>query len=457
MKYNLIPLLAALILITSLFSCNAPTSIGADLVEEDEFLNSEIIDTLSLEVNLIYSDSVKTTPLYDASNNTARPYLVGTLNDEIFGRSKANLYTQVRLPSNDVDLGSNLVLDSVVLTLKYLSPPLYGDSLSTTSLSIYEVTETMVTEVMVTETTTAEQDYYSNQTFSYDPEPLGELNDFVHTPSDSVTINRLFVDSEGQDSLGTTKIEPHLRIKLNNNLGNRFLTQSGTSTFADKDAFLLYFKGLYITADDNSNVMAYFDLLSSRSRLVLYYSSNDGDGLSFSFPINSLSATANHYEHYYDNTDLPNIISQPSPNSQDVIYLQSMAGTGLEFEIPHLQSIPSIVVNKAQLELYSLPNTSNTYSAPGALFFTSKDDTTEETFGVNGSEREVITTDAGEEIYKYTLTFNFYSQQKYDGEFTNRLEQIFINRQSTIADRVIIGGPEHPEYPMKFKLIYTEL
>ena len=426
-------------------ACNESTDIGSNLISSNDLNNVLQTDTFSLQLSTIESDTIRTAPMIDFENNLARYYAVGSLNDDVFGQTTANAYLQLRLAGSDINFGAGATLDSIVLALKYESNPLYGDTTATTSFYVYEITEDFV----------ADSVYYSDQTFAYSETLLGQKNNFIHKPNDSLTVNYIFLDQNNEDSLATRRVEPHFRMRLSDDLGQRLLAQSGGDNFANDEAFIDYFKGIYITADPNSNVMAHFNVLASLSSLVLYYSTDSLQGQAFAFRINSESAAVNHYTHDYSNTNIPNILATEQPNSQELGYLQGMGGLGLKLEMPHANVLQNAAINKAELVFYVLQNSTDTYAAPNEIVMigenaeTGEELSIQKAFSVSPEDNETLA------VYEYRLLINFYMQDKISGASTFDFEKIFVEPQSLRGSRAIICGPEHPDYPMKLNLIYT--
>jgi len=92
-------------------SCNTPGSIGSEILPaQDQFFVS-YSDTHVFEASLELDDSLVT--------SWQTNYLLGTLNDPIFGKSYAGIYTQLQIPLLNTDFGSGRQLDSVLLVLNY--------------------------------------------------------------------------------------------------------------------------------------------------------------------------------------------------------------------------------------------------------------------------------------------------------------------------------------------------
>jgi len=122
-----IPILFALI---SLFACQKdPSDIGLSLQNENEIINGNIIDTVSLKAFTIKEDSL---------SSDERTYsLLGSFLDPIFGYSEASFITQMRLPSSNASFGTNPVADSMVIYLDYRS--YYGDTTISQTFDVYEI------------------------------------------------------------------------------------------------------------------------------------------------------------------------------------------------------------------------------------------------------------------------------------------------------------------------------
>ena len=70
---------------------------------------------------------------------------IGAINDSYFGRTKASLYTEFRMPSSDVVFGELAVADSLVLSLDI--EDYYGDTLSQLHFRVMEMLEQIETTV----------------------------------------------------------------------------------------------------------------------------------------------------------------------------------------------------------------------------------------------------------------------------------------------------------------------
>ncbi|MBL4655505.1 MAG: DUF4270 family protein, partial [Bacteroidia bacterium] len=199
-------------LIVFLSSCDKEDIVGSEVHPSSVNLDLKIDTTIRVDAFTIREDSLRTDEL---SRN-----LIGSYNDPVFGQSVASIYTQFRLTSSNLTFGDNPTLDSIVLVLDYSG--FYGDASAAMNIEVYEVTEDFYKD----------STYYSNKKLSYDVTEDGKKT-FIP--------NQL--DEEKVDGNNTEK---HLRIRLNNSLGQKLLDELGSNNLADNEAFSEFFKGLHI-------------------------------------------------------------------------------------------------------------------------------------------------------------------------------------------------------------------
>ncbi|OWY21259.1 DUF4270 domain-containing protein [Sphingobacteriales bacterium UPWRP_1] len=440
---KLLPVLAAWA-VFGFQACTESTSIGADLIDDGAFPDSFVIDTVQMKVNTFTADSIQTAPPLSGI-----PYLLGAVNDEACGAAAMHIFTQIVPQTNNISLGDSLQLDSVVLQLDYAGTTLYGQAGAPASITVYELTETITPGIV----------YYSNKKFAFNQVPLGYLANALFTPADSITLfNKIETDQNGTDSLTYFKAPPHLRIKLSQEFGNRLLAQSGTINMADKNSFQQFFKGFYIAAASNGNTVAYIDMFGTYSRLTLYYRQGSNKNRILNFPIGSLSAMTNYFTHNYTGSNAGTALAAAEPNGQETVYLQGAAGLGFSVELLNLNAYSNFAVNKAELEFTALPTTYELYKLPTTLEIMSFD-TIENVRNriITSAVLEEETASDGQVLSKYKFVFSFYTQQKINGDVVNAIEQVFLDFQRSNPNRIILGGPQHPQYPMKMSMVCTTL
>jgi len=120
------------LVVLSFSSCKKSTLIGSDLLPASDDINGIFTDTLSLNTKTVSELPLKT------STNTKFP--VGVMNDNVFGKTSASLYTQFQI-AGQIDLGNpdSLFVDSLVLNLPYAGS--YGKFTNSQNIYVYRVTE----------------------------------------------------------------------------------------------------------------------------------------------------------------------------------------------------------------------------------------------------------------------------------------------------------------------------
>lgn len=429
------------LLIVAAISCKkkTPKDIGLPLLPGEDLLNAEYVDTLTLISHTTKDDSVRSDEFVNTFN------LLGTINDPVFGITKASVYTQFALSQVNPVFGANPVLDSAVLSIVYKNPKYYG-TLSSQKFNVNELTQALHKDSV----------YYSNKKFTYTTTPLAII-DLVPNPKDSIKID-------------TVKRPAHLRLQLNKTFFQKFLSDPAAITSYSSNAnFQTFFKGVYISTSGSipprEGAILNMDLTHSYSRLTLFYHNDTKDSLSYHFIITSADcARISHFEHDYSlATDIQNQLNTSPTIQEDKVYVQPMAGVRTKITIPYLKNLYNngkVAINKAELILPVEPlSVDSPYFAHPILMAAIADsalgalkmpDMYEEGFGGN--------YDPTNKLYKFNIAR--YIQQILNG--TKKNQGIYlISHPATsaiIANRVqLTGGRKTLSNPMRLRITYTPL
>ncbi|HNQ12737.1 MAG TPA: DUF4270 domain-containing protein [Bacteroidia bacterium] len=332
-----------------IYSCTNPVDVGLEVQPTGDLVGILVTDTITLSTKTIREDSIP------SAQNTLN--LVGSYIDPIFGLTAASFSAQVRIPSSNVNFGTNPVVDSVILSLAYKG--YYGDStnIGSQNILVHRIAEDLYRDTV----------YYSNKKFTVSD----QLADLTLTPApyDSIEI-------------AGVKKAPHLRLKLENSFAqNVILSQSGQTPLSTDAEWIKYFKGIQVStntsvANGQGGIM-YFDYTSSLTRLTVYYHNDSDDSLNYEFVINDNSSRVNHYEHNFNGSVAGMSINDSILGLQNV-YLQSLSGTKIEIQLPHLlnlKNIPNLSINKAELIIPAQNISGNVYNAPVRLLVNAIDST----------------------------------------------------------------------------------
>lgn len=313
--------LSALIFLFFFLSCKEDGEVVPDFNSSNLSFGDTIIEVTS---STVAGDTVLT-------SGTSR-HLLGKLNDETYGLTISEFFTQIRLPSSSLNIPATVSFDSIVLYLAYDN--FYGFP-SEQDVKVYELEEDM-TEV----------EYYSNASIAASGELLG---------SAKMIINQ-------SDTFGDSTYV--LEIKLADELADRIKAEN---SFSSQTAWLEFFKGIKVTTDptqipgtsgDGEGAIVYFNLLSSKSKMRLFYQEN-GETKSYDFFIESNTKRFSHFE----NTFSPELLAVLEKEDLEYNYIFSMSGTRTKITIPLLSKIASqapLSINKAELIIpYELPEPEN--------------------------------------------------------------------------------------------------
>ena len=450
MKHKLLPLAAALLLASIALlwtACNKPTPFGADLLI-NELADYDFSNDVVVRCTVEREDSVIT-------SSTAAYYLAGELNDPIFGKSSAELFTLLRLDNLDPGFdGPTMTVDSVIMYLRYSSNGVYGDTLQPQTLRVLQLNEGI----------RYDKNYYSNNELEAGAE-LGRVENFLPRP-------------RSNDSLFSTAKAPYLRVPLDNDFGRILIDMDSLATASDT-AFWQALRGLKIVTSAQGagpGAMLAFNLDDQAfSRVRLYYKkAQDTVPKVFDYFFAGSKKFA-HYTHDYAGSPAGEKIDQIN---DDLLYVQGMAGLRLKLEFPTADLLNNIVVNQAELEftVASLPNDFPTLLPADQLILTElRGDSTHvftsdvlyslgtsfsEGFGRFGGYPEEVTVN-GIKVKRYRLSLSDVFQQIVDDDNSTDLKKrtlyLSVYPQNRSAQRSILYGPGSATYPAKLNLKYTRL
>ncbi len=416
----------------SFSSCKDPDELGLEVQPTSDQLSVLKSDSATLFTRTVKEDSLP--------SKGVSLQLLGSYTDAVFGRSDASFYTQALLGLAFSNVSDTLIPDSLVLSLAYAGH--YGDTSTTQTVHVYQLTESILSDT----------GYYTTKTFSDSAVDLANSFTFIPKPSDSVLV-------------GSSNQAAQLRIPLSISKASEFLSFDHRTAFSDNSNWINFFKGLYIKTDPvlSGGTISYFDLYSSYSKLTLYFkkSSDLATPLSYDFSLYS-AIRVNHQEHTYNGTatDVGHQL-QDSMFRDSLNYIQAMAGVKTKITFPYLKHFTDsgkIVVNKAELEITVQDQSTTTFDAPSKLLLV----------GIDSLGTSYLITDYFESVSYYggsytssnrTYKFNIarHLQGILDGRISDSGLYLLVSGAVVQANRVIISSGKNSSYPMKLHLFYTKL
>lgn len=413
------------LLITILFS-----SCQKDVELEDSTLNpgNELI--ISGSDNFVFSTStIREEPLEGVRQNVVP---LGKINEQRFGEMKASFYTNFRLTVTGFDPEGAVTLDSAFFYFKYNNT--YGPFLEDISIEVYELNQELNTD-----------------NFTTNAEVLNTKPDII------ASVNNLNIEA-GQEGV--------LRIPISQNFAQGFVDGFGTSIFANNDGLRAFFKGVYVTIADNSGEdgLLYLNLTDNDTKFRIYFNAPSSIDSVYDFEITNQAAWLTQYTHDYTGSDVELLLNTPLEN-HEAFYVSAYSGTKGVFQIPDLTVLDNAIINKAEISFYQTDvgsPLSAQFSAPLNLFLflNNPDGTVNVLPGVSlneledfGGQRALVEVD-GLTTFQYKFNITEYIQEIVNGsDISTDLSLSVLNVNS--GDRVKLGGGNHPEFPVKLKILYT--
>lgn len=430
----------SVLFLTVFYSCKKDGELYPQFNDENHTVN--FVDTLTIETSLVKDDSIRT--------DIASYNLIGLYNDSVFGLASSSVFTEVTLSGANINFGNNPIIDSLVLSLKYQGPTsFYGNLLTSQTFNVFELSEELTKD-----------EYYSNDSISFG----ASVGSISFTPFVNDSVKNIIIN--GSD---TVDYEPHLRIPINNTLGQQLLNLgAGSNTIASNSDLKSVLKGFYISPSQSvyssslnkgDGAIIYFDFNSSLTTLTLFYH-NDTDTNSYSFIINSESKKFNRFEHNYTNTDIANHLAGSNFDST-LTYIQAMGGVKTKINIPYIKTLKNndnnIVINKAEL-VFSLSDGSNeTYSHVESTSLT----------GINEEGSAVFLVDNFEGTDYFGGSYD-YDTRSYTFNISRHIQQLITSEEEDYglyfmatgtaisANRSIINSAKHSSSPLKLKITYSK-
>ena len=403
-----------------------PTS-GIDLLPEEDLLNANRTDTLTLLVQSEREDSLRTDELSVS--------LVGSYVDPKFGMVRASAVSQLKLSTTSALFPIAYEVDSIVLYLEY-DGYLYG-RIGSPYFLVNEIEESLVLD----------SNYYSNKQLAVKPD-------------------NLMKDGEERQAIkpfavlqGTTTIPP-LRLPLDESLAAQLMSPTDPSVLTSDDNFRAYFKGIQIStlAEANGGVFN-VDLVDPGSRMTIYYRNQDGmleDTTSYTYTITTDCARFTRFEHEYGGSLLQGIEAAPLAGEISC-FIHAASGSKVKIEIPHLEEFNALdrrTVNGADL-IIPFDNDPR-FAAQEQLVLLYKNSSGElrvlpdQTSQTIGGLADFVAN-----VYRFRIPR--YIQGVLDGEISSQGLYLLSTRAGVSVNRVVCHGPAYsPDVPSQnMRLILT--
>lgn len=404
------------------------SSCQKDVELEDSMLNpgDELIISGSDDFSFSTS-TVREIPLEGIRQNVVP---LGKIKEQRFGEMKAAFYTNFRLTVTGFDPTGPISLDSANLYFKYNNT--YGSFLEGLSVEVYELNQRINTNDSLT----------NAEVLSIKPNIIASVS--------NVSIQ------SGQEGI--------LKIPVNQTFAQSLVNGFGTTIFGNNDGLQDFFRGIYVKVSDNSGEdgLLYLSLTDSDTKFRIYFDAPNSVDSIYDLEITNQAAWLTQYTHEYTSSDVELLLNTPQED-HEILYVSAYSGTKGEFEVPDLSILDNAIINKAEISFYQTDfgsPLSAQFTTPQnlILFLQNPDGTVSLLPGVTVGEIE----DFGGQ--RTLVEINGQTTMEYKFNITEYIQQIRsnINRNLSLSvlnvnsgDRVKLGGGNHPEFPIKLKILYT--
>ena len=371
--------------------------------------------------------------------------LVGSHISPYFGLAQAGLVSEMVLNTVNLNFGTNPVVDSVKLYLRYSGS--YGDTSKPMSFDVFQLQEALSHDSL----------YFS---------------DFVPRIGQQINLpNNILPKPNTPSKIGAIPTLPTLEIPLDPSFFQQNFADRGNGSFeafSSNDQFIDYFKGIHVKTSTSDGSILYFNLNHANSAIRIYYHNVEEDSLEVSLnfsqggnavPIH-FSIFDQDYASYPTGFDFSDI---DSLNGEDMSYVQAMGGVATVLEIPGLDDLVDgdLLINQAVLEIEKASGTGSALAPPARLElreFTGKapgsaivDFRIANAADGNGVFRS-------EELHQGYYRFNL-TRYLFDVANTDQKIKLVVVPvvKSTAANQVILQGGTLAGNKLKLKLYYTKL
>jgi hypothetical protein len=349
-----------------------------------------------------------------------------------------SIYMQVVPRSTGSKFPAGDVLDSAFVILPYAGFT-WGD---TTSLSSYTIRAYQLNDTLSVGTNyfPFSQKATGTNIIGTGTLKVGTRNAGLGVIADSVMI-------------GSTKVPPHLRVRLDNSVINTLKAATDTNTtFA---GFLRAFNGIYLVPDTNflGRALPYFRIDPTVGNYtganLLVYAHNTTRDTTYSFPYNATYAAGfNRITRKY--SDVSNIFNPSNPQ----LVMQNQPGAAIDFRFKNLNNqalIPEgAVLNKVEITFTRIRAFSDTFFFGPARIYPQGVSNTGVRYTV--LDRYPISTQDGLDFIDGTPRSTA-GTITYTLNVPRELQQAITNKESTL--HLLIGGTAN--FPGAYRLILASL
>ncbi len=426
-------------------SCNESTTVGSELII-DEDIDRGFIDTLSIKAKTIRSGPI---PTYFTSSFLNSNFMIGELDDPIFGRTKSSIYFDMQPGGGSGFSGGTL--DSMVMIFAFNSNGFYGDSTTAHTIEVWELGERL--DVIDT--------IFSDQTFQRLSagimRPVASMENFVPSKEDSVTYIS-YVNEEVTSGI------PQIRMRVNDRFAQMLFRDSIAN--ASSLSLLEAVNGFVITSTpEGGNSMIGLDINEANPNTgIEVYFVNDIGTKSVGRYVFRRRRSQN-FEISQDGATVQNFLDRDITNG-DPLFVQGMSGVVTQFDLSSIRALDKELLNLAELEVFLYEDFQNDngllYPPAPSLALVKASDGLEVSDLLFGRLNRFIDILFGgilansnvQGVRSYKMTITSYLKDVQDG-IEDGIIRLEILDKAQSPRRSIIYGPGHPELAPQLKVSFT--
>lgn len=398
-------------MIFSLSSCVDPTNVGSDLLD-NERAEVSFFDTLT--VNATTELGAPQITYGPNLGDQVDSYIWGRVKDPIFGTSNAEIYAQPRLGFFNPDF-FRAQLDSIILVLPYDldTNAYYGNINEVFEMDVYRVNDRIERSEF----------YPSDTSFTTDPTLIGSRR-FVPNIRDS--LNFIVIPGALKD---TIQVPAYLSIPLTEVFGVEIL-RLDSLTLDNDDNFFDFLGGILLDPVSENNGYLSFDLKNAFSGIYIYYTLSDTLNRQFQIGLDQFATRFPVFSHDYTDATVNSFINDET-KGDSLIFVQGLSGVDTRIELPFVQNLDGLVVNKAELvlQLETLDNDQPDVFPPADQLSLFAESSSGSIFAITDFSLADFTNNIpdlfggvnDEATGTYTLNFSDHFQRMITGEVNNNL------------------------------------
>ncbi|POY36899.1 hypothetical protein C3K47_07485 [Solitalea longa] len=454
-----------LILLISLFifsGCENPDGIG---LSDTDYQNGVQTDTFTVQTLLVADQPVRTDNhfSYNGTSLANNTKLLGYMNDDIFGKSYAEINTQLLKPDSAAfAFPAGTVLDSAVLVLAYqdtskMANTFYGASTSKFRFLVEELGDPMRVDTS----------YFSDQYFN--PKSSTAIGTALITPN----LSKIKIFDFIKDKPDTLKtVEAQIRIPIDKEYAILKFVNAPATIYKNVANFNSYIKGIKLRINPNETTglggIFKLDVQTYDKSVINFYYHTPTDTTFHTLRLSGTVAQSNYFNHDYAGTVIETLLGGGA-NTQQTVYAQSMAGVKTKVRFPYVKSIikdSKKAINKAELVVSIDQGTDGTFASPLRILLNQGQKKSGAFIQIpdnNPSDNRYSTTGAAYSGYynsskkNYSILVTKYIQDILDGKANDDELFLTFDNPAISSERGAFGGPKGVNYSMKLRIIFSDV